>query len=245
MVVVLPVPLTPTMRTTAGPPAIAERGLQARSRGDEQRGELGPDGRLRRRPGRAAWRARSTRSMARAAPTSPAMSVSSTSSHDGPSPVPVPRKPRSRDMKLPRVRSRPASRAASGVGGAAQAVGRPLRRVRPSSAAARCDRRRGAGIVDRSATDGGSASNGSSGSVVGIGSTGVPSSRSPKSAGSGSQSGSTSAGSTGSSTSGVGRFVAAASPEGHRRSLPRRGRLAPIARGERLRLVESQADDRG
>ena len=69
--------------------------------------------------------------MARAAPTSPAISVSSTSSQDGPSPVPVPRYVRRRDMKLPRVRSRPCSRA--GLGGH---LGRaaPLRSVLPTSA---------------------------------------------------------------------------------------------------------------
>ena len=46
MVVVLPVPLTPTMSTTAGPPSTDGRGVQSTSRGDEQRGELGADGRL-------------------------------------------------------------------------------------------------------------------------------------------------------------------------------------------------------
>ena len=46
MVVVLPVPFTPTTSTTAGPPSTAERGSQARSRCDEQRRELRADGGL-------------------------------------------------------------------------------------------------------------------------------------------------------------------------------------------------------
>ena len=46
MVVVLPVPLTPTTSTTAGPPPVAGRGVQARSRSHEQGRQLGPDGGL-------------------------------------------------------------------------------------------------------------------------------------------------------------------------------------------------------
>ena len=59
-------------------------------------------------------------SMASAAPTSPAMSVSSTSSQAGP--PGSPRNPRSCDMKPPRVRSRPVSSEAAG-GALANAVG--------------------------------------------------------------------------------------------------------------------------
>ena len=44
MVVVLPVPLTPTTSTTAGPPATAERGLQARSRATSSEASSSADG---------------------------------------------------------------------------------------------------------------------------------------------------------------------------------------------------------
>ena len=68
------------------PSAGSSRGRAGRSRAanSARMAASGPPGSRRRR-------ARSTRSIARAAPTSPAISVSSTSSHDGPSPVPVPR----------------------------------------------------------------------------------------------------------------------------------------------------------
>jgi hypothetical protein len=42
---------------------------------------------------------------------------------------------------------------------------------------------------------------------------------------------------------GCGRFVVPAAPEGHRESLPDRGRRAPFLRGQRLRLLEPEADD--
>ena len=86
---------------------------QSRSRVTSSARELVADRRLRRHRDRRRLRARSTTSIASAAPTSPAMSVSSTSSHCGPSALP--RYPRSRDMNPPRVRSRPSSRVWAGA----------------------------------------------------------------------------------------------------------------------------------
>ena len=121
MVVVLPVPLTPTMRTTAGPPSTDGSGAQARSRGTRRAASSART--AARRPGRVAagdGPAR-RRPSASAAPTSPAMSVSSTSSQAGSS-SPPPMTPRRRAMNPPRVRSRPASSDPSWIGATAGAA---------------------------------------------------------------------------------------------------------------------------
>ena len=115
-------------------------------------------------------------------------------------------------MKLPRVRSRPTSSAASvaagvswtgsaqaGVGGGATGTGV------------------GSSMV---IADGGSASNGSSGSVVGSGSTGVPSSGDAEVGGVRLPVGIDQRRIDRFVDLGRGRFVVTASPEGHRRSLP-------------------------
>ena len=87
IVVVLPVPLTPTTSTIAGPPSAAGFGVHSSSRGGEQRRELGAD----RASGRSTsrrLRARSTRSIDSAAPTSPVIRISSISPSRRRSPPP-------------------------------------------------------------------------------------------------------------------------------------------------------------
>ena len=148
-------------------------------------------------------------------------------------------------MKPPRVRSRPASsaRISTAVG---RRCGRDATGSRPGSAWARGsmrDRRR-----DRrsTATGGGSGSNGRSGTRSARRQRrrpASPSSRTPKSAGSGSQIGIDQSGSTGSSTSGRGRFVVGGVARRASGKLTRPRPVALIARGERLRLVEAEADD--
>src|SRR5664280_2480400 len=108
MVVVLPVPLTPTTRMIAGEPGPVRCGAQFGSRStssaasSDRTAATGPPLSLR-------LRARSTTSSASAAPTSPAMSVSSTSSQVCSSGSPRPRIPLRRAMKPPRLRSMPAA----------------------------------------------------------------------------------------------------------------------------------------
>ena len=218
MVVVLPVPLTPTTRTTAGPPATAERGRPVEVARDEQRGELGADGRL---------------GTARVAAPAGALDE-------------VDRERRADvagDERLldvvpgrtlagagPEEAAQAGHEAAAGpfeagleggLGLGREDVGGSMSWTEPGPGRGRSAVRPGPAPGCRSVIAAcGSGANGSSGSVSGSGSTGVPSSRTPKSAGSGSQSGSTSAGSTGSSTSGVGGSSRRRRQKGIRRAYP-------------------------
>ena len=125
IVVVLPVPLTPTTRMTDGPPSYAGWGSHApgwrgtsRAASSARTAASGPAGSRR-------ARARSTTCMASAPPTSPAINVSSTSSQSGPPAEPPTRNPRSRDMKPDRLFSSPIARspASSGSDRAASGAG--------------------------------------------------------------------------------------------------------------------------
>ena len=109
MVVVLPVPLTPTTRTIAGPPSTAGVGSQwLASRGASSARELGRGPPARRVTLR--WRrACSTTSMESSAPMSPVMRISSISSQSAS--IPPPNAVRSRAPKPSRDRSRPVSSA--------------------------------------------------------------------------------------------------------------------------------------
>ena len=108
MVVVLPVPLTPTTRRIAGAPSTAGDGSQASaSRGARRLPSslrIACSGETSRR-----LRARSTRSRARRAPTSPVIRISSISSQSAS--LPPPKAARSLAPKPVRLFSRPASSA--------------------------------------------------------------------------------------------------------------------------------------
>ncbi len=113
MVVVLPVPFTPTTSTTAGWAGSGRRGVHSPSgRGTSRAANsactdaAGP-------PGSSRRRARSTTARARVAPTSPPMRVSSTDSHVASS-APPRRRPWRRATKPARLRSTPASMLGAG-----------------------------------------------------------------------------------------------------------------------------------
>ena len=116
MVVVLPVPFTPTTRMTAGPPAAAGFGAQSGSRSTRRAESSARTAASGPAPSRRA-RAPSTIRIARPAPTSPAMSVSSTSSQAVSSAPP--KSPRRRAMNPPRVRASPVPRSWSSAGATA------------------------------------------------------------------------------------------------------------------------------